>query len=69
MLTLNSVMVQEGVEPEKVPGSEKTVKSRAILPKSVPNGIVPEQVRVNQFYFCWLISMLEHSKSSDICLN
>lgn len=44
MLTLNSVMVQEGVEPEKVPGSEKTAKSRAILPKSVPNGIVPEQV-------------------------
>lgn len=32
-----------GIETEKVPGSDKSVKSRAILARSPANGIVPDQ--------------------------
>ena len=40
---------QDGVEPDKAPTSERSLKSRAILARQV-NGIVADQVTSN---FCW----------------
>ena len=48
--TFDLLWIQDGVDSDKLQSSERTLKSRAILGRSVANGIVADQVECIFFF-------------------